>query len=43
LAIVDVIARAHGGTAHAANDHGGADAWLELPNAVDNGRAAQQS
>jgi two-component system OmpR family sensor kinase len=44
LAIVDVIARAHGGTAHAANDHGGADAWLEIPNdGVDNGRAAQQS
>jgi two-component system, OmpR family, sensor kinase len=32
LAIVDVIARAHGGTAHAANHHDGADAWLELPN-----------
>jgi two-component system, OmpR family, sensor kinase len=31
LAIVDVIARAHGGTAHAANHHGGADAWLEIP------------
>ena len=44
LAIVDVIARAHGGTAHAANDRGGADAWLEIPNdGVDNGRAAQQS
>lgn len=32
LAIVDLIARAHGGSAHAANHNGGADAWLELPN-----------
>jgi two-component system, OmpR family, sensor kinase len=31
LAIVAVIARAHGGTARAANRVGGADAWLELP------------
>jgi signal transduction histidine kinase len=31
LAIVDVIARAHGGAARAANVDGGADAWLELP------------
>jgi two-component system OmpR family sensor kinase len=31
LAIVDVIARAHGGAARAANLDGGADAWLELP------------
>jgi heavy metal sensor kinase len=31
LAIVDVIARAHGGAAHAANHDGGADAWLALP------------
>jgi two-component system, OmpR family, sensor kinase len=31
LAIVEVIARAHGGTAKAANRDGGADAWLELP------------
>jgi signal transduction histidine kinase len=31
LAIVDVIARAHGGCAHAANVAGGADVWLELP------------
>jgi two-component system OmpR family sensor kinase len=31
LAIVDLIARAHGGSAHAANDRGGADAWLEIP------------
>jgi two-component system OmpR family sensor kinase len=31
LAIVDVIARAHEGTAHAANEHGGADVWLSLP------------
>jgi heavy metal sensor kinase len=32
LAIVDLIARAHGGSAHAANLNVGADAWLELPN-----------
>ena len=31
LAIVDVIARAHGGTAHAQNVEGGADVWLVLP------------
>jgi two-component system OmpR family sensor kinase len=31
LAIVQVIARAHGGAAHAANADGGADVWLELP------------
>jgi two-component system, OmpR family, sensor kinase len=31
LAIVDVIARAHGGSAHAANGRGGADVWLALP------------
>jgi signal transduction histidine kinase len=31
LAIVDVIARAHGGAARAANREGGADIWLELP------------
>jgi two-component system, OmpR family, sensor kinase len=31
LAIVDVIARAHGGSAHAANTDGGADVWLVLP------------
>jgi heavy metal sensor kinase len=31
LAIVDVIARAHGGRARAANLDGGADVWLELP------------
>jgi two-component system OmpR family sensor kinase len=31
LTIVDVIARAHGGAAHAANLEGGADVWLELP------------
>jgi two-component system OmpR family sensor kinase len=31
LAIVDVIARAHGGSAHAANGHGGADVWLAFP------------
>ena len=33
LPIVDVIARAHGGAAHAMNrDRGGVDAWIELPN-----------
>jgi two-component system, OmpR family, sensor kinase len=32
LAIVDAIARAHGGSAHAANrPEGGADVWLSLP------------
>ena len=32
LTIADVIARAHGGTAHAANlESGGADVWLSLP------------
>ena len=43
LAIVDAIARAHGGTTHAANAAGGgADVWLALPsglNAVDAPRA----
>jgi signal transduction histidine kinase len=31
LAIVDVIARAHGGSAHVANIDGGAEAWIALP------------
>jgi two-component system, OmpR family, sensor kinase len=32
LAIADAIARAHGGSAHAANrDGGGADVWLSIP------------
>ena len=32
LAITDAVARAHGGSAHAANrEQGGADVWLELP------------
>jgi signal transduction histidine kinase len=31
LAIVDVIARAHGGSAHVANVEGGVDVWLLLP------------
>jgi two-component system, OmpR family, sensor kinase len=35
LAIVDLIARAHGGTAHAANNEQGADVWLELPGEPD--------
>jgi two-component system OmpR family sensor kinase len=44
LAIVDVIARAHGGSARAANHHGGADAWLEVPNdELDSGAAVQRS
>jgi two-component system, OmpR family, sensor kinase len=45
LAIVDVIARAHGGAAHVANQPGGgADAWLEIPNdEFDNSAAAQRS
>lgn len=33
LAIADVIARAHGGSAHARNrEGGGADVWLSIPN-----------
>jgi len=31
LAIIDVIARAHGGAARVANVDGGTDVWLELP------------
>ena len=31
LAIVDAIARGHGGSAHARNTGGGSDVWLELP------------
>jgi heavy metal sensor kinase len=31
LAIVDVIARAHGGSAHVANIDGGAEAWIDVP------------
>ncbi len=32
LAVVDSIARAHGGSAHARNrPEGGADVWIELP------------
>jgi two-component system OmpR family sensor kinase len=31
LAIADVIARAHGGSAHVANTPGGTDVWLSLP------------
>jgi two-component system OmpR family sensor kinase len=33
LAIANVIAKAHGGTAQAANRDGGADVWLSLPKA----------
>jgi two-component system OmpR family sensor kinase len=35
LAIVDVIARAHGGSAHAANRPDGADAWVEFPSVTE--------
>jgi two-component system, OmpR family, sensor kinase len=36
LAIVETIARAHGGTAHAANaPGGGADVWMEVPSRPD--------
>ena len=32
LAIVETVARAHGGSAHAANrEGGGADVWISLP------------
>jgi two-component system, OmpR family, sensor kinase len=31
LAITEAVAKAHGGSAHAANRNGGADVWLELP------------
>jgi two-component system, OmpR family, sensor kinase len=42
LAIVDAIARAHGGTAHAANaDPGGVDVWLSLPSRLNDGDAAR--
>ena len=37
LPIVELIARAHGGAAHAANLDGGTDAWLELPDVLDRG------
>ncbi|HET8968611.1 MAG TPA: ATP-binding protein, partial [Gaiellaceae bacterium] len=40
LAITAAIARAHGGTAHAANSSGGgADVWLALPNGLNAGDA----
>jgi two-component system OmpR family sensor kinase len=46
LAIVDAIARGHGGRAHARNTGDGSDVWLELPaqplsSRRDNGRTAQ--
>jgi two-component system OmpR family sensor kinase len=41
LAIVDVIARAHGGVAHAENRDGGAEVWLDLPDDFD-GTPAQR-
>jgi len=43
LAIVDVIARAHGGAAHAANLEGGADVWLELPERSPRASSTQDS
>jgi heavy metal sensor kinase len=40
LAIVDAIAKAHGGTAHAANaEAGGLDIWLSLPSRLNDGDA----
>ena len=44
LAIVEAIARAHGGSAQIANlPAGGADAWLELPRSNARGREAPSS
>lgn len=41
LAIVEVIARAHGGTAHVANLDGGVDVWLELPEGQDGSSSSE--
>jgi two-component system OmpR family sensor kinase len=42
LAIVDAIARAHGGTAHAANaEPGGVEVWLSLPSRLNDGDASR--
>jgi signal transduction histidine kinase len=43
LAIVDVIARAHGGAAHAATLDGGADVWLALPEPSPGGSSPDSS
>ena len=44
LAIVEAIAKAHGGQAHAANRRsGGADVWLELPGNAARARSAEQT
>jgi heavy metal sensor kinase len=44
LAIVEAIAQAHGGHAHAANrSSGGADVWLELPGNAAPTRSAEQT
>jgi signal transduction histidine kinase len=41
LAIVDAIARAHGGTAHASNaGPDGVDVWLALPSRLNDGDAS---
>ena len=42
LAIVDAIARGHGGSAHARNTADGSDVWLELPLGSVLGRAPDQ-
>ena len=42
LAIVEAIARAHGGTAQAANGAGGgANVWIVLPSRLNDGDAAR--
>ncbi len=38
LAIVDAIARSHGGTAHAWNEGAGANVWISLPREPETGR-----
>jgi two-component system, OmpR family, sensor kinase len=43
LAITDAVAKAHGGTAHAANRNGGADVWLALPEALSLSTHAQRA
>ncbi|HEY2957583.1 MAG TPA: ATP-binding protein [Actinomycetota bacterium] len=42
LSIVDVIARAHGGVAHAENRDGGAEVWLDLPDERQGVRGAEE-
>jgi signal transduction histidine kinase len=42
LALVDAVARAHGGSAHAVNvDGGGVEVWLLLPSRLNGGGAAR--